>query len=139
MSKNVPTAPMRGLSGATKGMRFMNRSGSSPTNQTQKEAKKPSPSVLAPPPQATPSNCPYTTAAPVDLYGREVIETVGRRSFLGCNRAIEDRVKTAWGNIKSDKRVRKEIDDEEMLRRYKEYVGVKNVAGGGTNKKRKKN
>jgi hypothetical protein len=62
----------------------------------------------------------FTQATPVDMYGHSFL---GRRSFGGFNAPME----TAWRLSRREGKAKSsgsEASDRELLKRYKDYIGV---------------
>ena len=118
-------APVRGLSGATKGMRFMVRNApSAPTPPKQQAATS-----------TNSSSRKYGQATPLDCYGAPSLTPATRRSFGGFNHAVEVAVKECWRDMKFEKKSKRGgVSDEEMVARYKKFVDE----GGDVNRKKRR-
>ena len=138
------------LSGATMNMRFMQRKKEQQYYEKKRHAK-----VEAPSPMDVDDNEDYSAdhsdddsvqpqlpqdelvssapATSADMYGISV-EVIGRRSFGGFNRAIEDTWKSSYRSHREGSQgasSKSRASDEELLQRYANLV--KDRRGGGDN------
>ena len=119
-----------GLSGATMGMRFMQRK--TPTKASQDETNQNTQSPAATTPQhsySTNGNEPDESvpimASSTDMHGVSA-EIIGRRSFNNFHQSVEETwmsaVQSKSQSRFEDKVEKQQITDEELLGRYEKYV-----------------
>ena len=94
----------------------------------------------------TSSDGPYARASPADMYGIQGT-IIGRRSFGGFNRAMEDAWKDCKASIENQssehRKNKPKVSDEELIQRYKDIVDHRSLDAGSSrpignlNKKKK--
>lgn len=126
------TLPLRTkkLSGATLNMRFMKRteptSTHHPTSETDVDRATSVAGRHQPQEGETTSdgrNDEVTSATPADMYGAQAM-VLGRRSFGGLNKIIEEAWKSSykWYKNETHDSKRTSVPDEELLMRYETFV-----------------
>ncbi len=155
----------KSLSGATMGMRFMQRKTPNKEVASNQNNNISSSSENIIPTDNLTSSSPFSpqhkqenkiecdpsvplVATDADMYGISA-QIIGRRSFNGFNKAVEQTWTAAVKNRQEkrlgDKVEKMQISDEELLQRYEKYVkgqgdmvDVKPKAIGNLNKKKRK-
>lgn len=154
--KNAGTSTITKLSGATRGMRFMQRKSENHSSVPATTAANESTSISSlspskvnvPQEETLNSSVPIIIASREDMYGLSA-RIIGRRSFNNFNKSVEDSWTTAYSlarqELKDGKLEKQHISDEELLKRYEKYVKGKGdmidqkaKAIGNMNKKLKK-
>lgn len=132
--KTTGTSTITKLSGATRGMRFMQRKSgnvstsdaATTTNESMSSSISPN-RTHAPQEQGMDS---MDSSAPLiatreDMYGLSA-RIIGRRSFNKFNKSVEDSWTMAYTaakqELKDGKLEKQHISDEELLKRYEKYV-----------------
>jgi len=118
------------LSGATMGMRFMQRKTPTKASQDETNQNTQSPAVTAPQHSYSANDNELDEFIPVmasstDMHGVSA-EIIGRRSFNNFHKSVEETWTSAVqskSQSKFDDKVEKQqINDEELLERYEKYV-----------------
>ena len=151
---NTPTMKPKPkkLTGATMGMRFMQRKTPTKQSQNQTTSEQPTTSTATPTTPTTPSpqhddpSIPMTATAS-DMHGISA-EIIGRRSYNNFHKSVQETyiaaVKSRKESKFDDKVEKQQITDEELLQRYEKYVkgkgdmGDTKARGIGSLKKRKR-
>lgn len=148
--KTTGTSTISKLSGATRGMRFMQRKSSdaaTTTNESMSSSISPNRTNVAQEQNNMDLSAPLI-ATREDMYGLSA-QIIGRRSFNKFNKSVEDSWTMAYTaakqELKDGKLEKQHISDEELLKRYEKYVKGKGDmmdqkarAIGGMDKKLKK-